>query len=74
VVRKVVTGGSLTGSQKMSLRCLLVEIPWQINEQVPSFMLKVFELLTQVFSLLCAVTIAITFSIILFCFVYKILF
>jgi len=32
VVRLVVTGGSLTRRSKRSLRCLLVEVPWQINE------------------------------------------
>jgi len=31
VVRLVVTGGSLTRKPKRSLRCLLVEISWQIN-------------------------------------------
>jgi len=31
VVRLVVTGGSLTRWPKRSLRCLLVEVPWQIN-------------------------------------------
>jgi len=30
--RLVVTGGSLTRKPKKSLRCLLVEVPWQINE------------------------------------------
>jgi len=32
VVKLVVTGGSLTRRPKRSLRCLLVEVPWQINE------------------------------------------
>jgi len=32
VVRLVVTGGSLTQRPKRSLRCLLVEVSWQINE------------------------------------------
>jgi len=32
VVRLVVTGDSLTRRPKRSLRCLLVKIPWQINE------------------------------------------
>jgi len=32
VVRLVVTGGSLTRRPKRSLHCLLVEVPWQINE------------------------------------------
>jgi len=31
VVKLVVTGGSLTRRPKRSLRCLLVELPWQIN-------------------------------------------
>jgi len=30
--RLVVTGSSLTWRPKSSLRCLLVEVPWQINE------------------------------------------
>jgi len=32
VVRLVVTGGSLTRRPKRSLRCLLVEVHWEINE------------------------------------------
>jgi len=32
VVRLAVTGGSLTRRPKRSFRCLLVEVPWQINE------------------------------------------
>jgi len=32
VVRLVVTGGSLTRRPKWSFHCLLVEVPWQINE------------------------------------------
>jgi len=32
VVRLIVTGDSLTRRPKRSLFCLLVEIPWQINE------------------------------------------
>jgi len=36
VVRHVVTGGSLASTPKRSLRCLLVEVPSQINEQDPS--------------------------------------
>jgi len=35
VVRQVLTGGSLIRKSKRSLRCLLVEIPWRIKEQVP---------------------------------------
>jgi len=31
VVRLIVTGGSLTQRPKRSLRCLLVEVLWQIN-------------------------------------------
>jgi len=31
VVRLVVAGGSLTRRPKRSLRCLLVEVAWQIN-------------------------------------------
>jgi len=31
----VVTGGSLIRRPKRSLRCLLVEIPWHINEHIP---------------------------------------
>jgi len=34
--RLIVTGGNLTQRPKRSLRCLLVEVPWQINEQIPS--------------------------------------
>jgi len=34
VVRLVVSGGSLTRRSKRSLRCLLVEVPWQINEHL----------------------------------------
>jgi len=30
--RLVVTGGSLTRRSKRSLRCLLIEVSWQINE------------------------------------------
>jgi len=30
--RLVVTGGSVTRRSKRSLCCLLVEVPWQINE------------------------------------------
>jgi len=37
VVRLTVAGaGSLTRRPKRSHRCLLVEVPWQINEQVLS--------------------------------------
>jgi len=32
MVRQVVTGDSLTRRLKRSLCCLLIEVPWQINE------------------------------------------
>jgi len=32
MVRLEVTGGRLTQRLKSSLRCILVEVPWQINE------------------------------------------
>jgi len=36
VVRLLVTGGSLTGRPKRSLRCLLEEVSWQIKENLTS--------------------------------------
>jgi len=36
VVRLVVTGGSVTRRSKRSLRCLLVEVSWQIYEYLPT--------------------------------------
>jgi len=47
VVKLIVKGGSLTRKPKRSLRWLLVEVPWQINEylntKLPSICIKVHQ-------------------------------
>jgi len=48
VVGLVVTGGSLTRRPKRSLRYLLVEVPWQINEYlIPTTVAHLFHYLVS---------------------------